>query len=335
MEGEKSLRGCPKLVTIGYSTHRPESLPFAERLMERHEAIFLEDPETPGFEIMLKDDLSIEEYLMGTDTEYPEFGRRLCRVLRRQYAKGKRILQVEPFIDELLGIHEFFADGGTPGQIAPGTPRFEVYMAEKRATGRLLEFYKASVDGDFEENVRAVMAFASADAARFRLRDKMRAETIARLACGFSSVYVEAGEIHAGLFAQLRTRMSKEARIAPTFLLAPVYRQLSGRRHIFGPGDILTLRYVFHSGADSPELRLLSARSLLYSKLLEKEEILDAAEPHPHTRNEIETIRKVDSLTMEDCETIFPAIRVSSSADARAFVDDFLANKRKKGSKSA
>jgi hypothetical protein len=38
---------------------------------------------------------------------------------------------------------------------------------------------------------------------------------------------------------------------------------------------------------------------------------------------------------MEDCETIFPAVRVSSSADARAFVDDFLASKRKKGDKSA
>ncbi len=331
MEREERLSRYRKLLTIGYSTHRPESLPFAERLMEKHDAIFLEDPETPGFESMLKSEVSVEEYLMATDTEYPEFGRRLCRVLRRQYGKAKRILQVEPFIDELLGIHEFFADGGAPGQIAPGTPRFEVYMAEKRATGRLLEFYKASVDGDFEENVRAVMAFASADAARFRLRDRMRAAAIARLAGGFSSVYVEAGEIHAGLFKQLRLRMSMETRIAPTFLLAPVYRELSGKRHIFGPGDILTLRYVFHPGANGPDLRLLAARSLLYSKLLEKEEIIDAAEPHPHTRNEIETIRKAGSLTMEDCETIFPAIRVSSSADARAFVDGFLASNRNKG----
>jgi hypothetical protein len=41
MEGEESLMGHRKLVTIGYSTHRPESLPFAEGLMEKHEAIFL------------------------------------------------------------------------------------------------------------------------------------------------------------------------------------------------------------------------------------------------------------------------------------------------------
>jgi hypothetical protein len=106
--------------------------------------------------------------------------------------------------------------------------------------------------------------------------------------------------------------------------MAPVYRELSGKRHIFGPGDILTLHYVFHPETQDPGMDLLAARSLIYSKLLEKEEMVDSSHPHPHTKNEIETIRAANALTMKDCETIFPTIRFAPSVRARKIVEDFF-----------
>ena len=179
-----------KQITIGYSTHRMESIPFAAALMASHDIIILEDPPTPGFEDMLKSEITIEQYIQNTDTEYPEFTRGQCQLIRGEYQQGKKFFQVEPFIEILLKIHEFFADGGTPDQIVPGTLSFNVYQAEKRATGRLLEFYKASMHSGFEKIVEAVKNFAKADADRFQLRDKLRAQAIEKLVTPLSLIHI-------------------------------------------------------------------------------------------------------------------------------------------------
>ena len=315
-----------KQITIGYSTHRPESLPFASELMASHDIIVLEDPPTPGFEDMLKSQITIEQYLQNTDTEYPEFAFGLCHLIREEYKQGKKIFQVDPFIENLLMIHEFFADGGSPDQIAPGTLMFNVYQAEKHATGRLLEFYKASVHSGFEKVVETVKNFAKSDAGRFQLRDKLRAHALAKLVTPFSSVYVEAGEIHIALFKELRKRLPSEVSIKPYFIMEPVYKQLSGKRHIFGPGDILTLHYIFHPHLKNPLLDILASRSLIYNKLLEKDEMINSPDSNPHTRNEVETIDKVNALNQDDCKSLFSKIRLVSSTKARRIVYEYLEN---------
>ncbi len=315
-----------KQITIGYSTHRAESLSFASGLMASHDIIVLEDPPTPGFEDMLKSEITIEQYLQNTDTEYPEFAIGLCRLVREEYKQGKKIFQVDPFIENLLMIHEFFADGGSPDQIVPGTLMFSVYQAEKHATGRLLEFYEASVHSSFEKIVETVKNFAKSDAGRFQLRDKLRAHALAKLVTPFSSVYVEAGEIHIALFKELRKRLPSEVSIKPYFLMEPVYKQLSGKRHIFGPGDILTLHYIFHPHLENPLLDILASRSLIYNKLLEKEEMINSPDSNPHTRNEVETIDRVNALNRDDCKSLFSKIRLVSSAKARQIVYQYLEN---------
>lgn len=313
-----------KQITIGYSTHRMESLPFAASLMAPHDIIVLEDPPIPGFRDMLKSEMTIEQYLENSDTEYPEFARGLCRLIREEYNKGKKIFQVEPFIENLLKIHEFFADGGSPDQIVPDTLTYDVFQAEKKATGHLLAFYQASMNSGFEEVVEAVKSFAKADAVRFQLRDKLRAQAIEKLVAPFSSVYVEAGEIHIALFKELRRLFPSEVSIKPYFLMASLYKELSGKRHLFGPGDILTLYYVFHPDLESPLLDLLASRSLIYSKLLEKEEMINSLDSNPHTRNEVETIEKVNALSWDDCKNLFTKIRLLSSAKARRVVKDYF-----------
>ena len=93
---------------------------------------------------------------------------------------------------ELIGIHEHFADGGRPSDLAPGTARHRVYEAERAATAALVAFYEVSVGGSFDETISEVKRFARADARRFALRDRLRAEAIATIVSVPGTYHIEA-----------------------------------------------------------------------------------------------------------------------------------------------
>jgi hypothetical protein len=101
-------------VSVGLCLHRPEMIPLISEAMRRHHAVFLEEPPAPGFDQMIRGELSIDDYLLPIDVEYPLFSRKMCELLQDLYAEGKAILQVEPFVESLLTIHEFFAEGHKP-----------------------------------------------------------------------------------------------------------------------------------------------------------------------------------------------------------------------------
>ncbi len=107
-------------LTLGFTVFRPETAPFATRAMAGHDLVVLEEPRTPGFEEMLAGELDVDEYLMLTDFEFPEYARAQCRTLQSLHAAGATVLQVHPWMDELVGIHEFFASGSGPGDIPTG-----------------------------------------------------------------------------------------------------------------------------------------------------------------------------------------------------------------------
>ena len=100
-----------KRITIGFSNHRPEIIGIIADLMQRREVIFLEEPPAPGLKGMLQGTLSIDDYLLPAEVEYPEFSRSMCRLLRELYQNGKKIIQVEPFLENLLAIHTLFSQG--------------------------------------------------------------------------------------------------------------------------------------------------------------------------------------------------------------------------------
>ena len=52
------------MITIGFSSHRAEIIPFARQIMEQHQIIVLEEPPHPNFADMLNGNLSIADYLM-------------------------------------------------------------------------------------------------------------------------------------------------------------------------------------------------------------------------------------------------------------------------------
>jgi hypothetical protein len=190
-------------ITLGFSVHRPEMVPLTIDLMQRHDALFLGEPPSADFNDMLQGADSVNDYLMPLDVEYPEFSRRMCYRLHKLHTEKKVIVQVEPFLEVLLGIHDFFAEGHIPDDIRKDVIEYPVYLAERNATGALLAYYLTAVLGSFEETLAGIIKFARLDAARFRLRDCRELFSLIR-----RSKTAEARQIVAGYSAGtvLRTR---------------------------------------------------------------------------------------------------------------------------------
>jgi len=305
-------------VFVGLSLHRPEMIPLISAAMRRSEAIFLEEPPAPGFDQMIRGELSVEEYLLPIDVEYPAFSREMACLLRELHAQGKKIHQVEPFIESLLHIHEFFAEGHKPDDVSENSIEFYVYRAERAATGALLAYYQTVGTGTFEETLDAIIRFARADAARFRLRDSLRAQALVSLVRQYPSSYIESGLIHYQLWRLLRDRLRPHVQVQPLFLADAALRSMGEKGHLYGPGDQLTLLYIFNPTLSQPEWeKLLAARSMIYSKILEKQELDDTSGTFQHLRDELACIRAVRQLSIDDCRQLFPLIRRASSLEAR------------------
>lgn len=305
------------MLTLGLTTYRPETIPLAEDLMATADSVWLEEPQTPGLAEMLAGELDIDTYLQLTDYGFARYAQDQCRLLRRLAAKGIAIRQVDPFMDELVRIHEFFAAGGAPEQIQEATTR-AVYEAEREWTRRLLAFYRASAEAGFDRIVATVQAFARADAARGRLRDSMRATVLCEHVDSGQAVYVEAGYIHFSLVHEL---LRRGVRPRIRFVLEPVYRRLCGRRQAVAPGDILTWWYLFHPRATGRRLDRLAAQALVYNKIVAKEELPTEQGQYPHAADEVRAIGLVHGLEYDACQEVFQQIRALPTDTARQYLE--------------
>ena len=300
-------------------------IPFTAGLMKQHEAIFLEEPPAAGFEDMLAGTLSVEDYLRPIDVEYPAFSRAMCHLLRELKAEGKQIFQVEPFLAALLDVHDFFADGHAPQDLSRDSLLYPVYAAERRATGALLAYYRTVMTGSFEESLEVIKEFARQDAARFRLRDSLRAQALERLIQPFHSGYIEAGVIHYSLWRLLRKRVSFSKDLRLVFLADQALATIGKKGHLYGPGDQLTLLYIFHPDLDQPKREaLLAARALVYAKLITKNEIAEGSDTIPHLLDELACTQMTARLSLDDCRCLFNKVRRSGTQKAHEIVDDFL-----------
>jgi hypothetical protein len=108
------------------------------------------------------------------------------------------------------------------------------------------------------------------------------------------------------------------------FLMTGVVRQLGYRRHLFGPGDLLTLYYRFHPRGRFPAVNLFAARALVYNKLILKEEIAADADTYPHTRDELEVGSVTDRLSMNDCQRLYQRVRRASTTESREILMRYL-----------
>jgi hypothetical protein len=314
------------MITIGFGSHQVETLPFAREHMERHRTIVLEEPPSPNFPAMLQGQLAVDEYLLELDSGFPEFEAQMCGLLRGLYRRGRRILQVEPYLEMLLQIHEHFAAGKTPDEVMGDAALRQVYLAEKRATGSLISYYGRSIREPFESVVEAVKEFARDDAQRLVLRERLRAAAIASAVVSGEDTYVEAGYIHYPLYRYLRQETDGAEKIRVVFLLGPIVRKLQGKRRNMGPGDILTLHYAFHGGLDEELANRLAARSLIYIKLIQKTELLPGESEAPHSEDEVTVNRLVDRLQFRDCRALFEQIRFAGRERAVELANSYVAH---------
>jgi hypothetical protein len=285
--------------------------------MENHDVIIIEEAPTPGFIDMLEKKISINEYIREGNMEFPKFSRRYYEFLRIFYQKGKKILQIEPYMERLMQIYEMFSDGKGPSDVIKISGMREVYETERKATGALLNFYESSLKASFLKVVEAVKRFARVDAERFRLRDRMRARAIAKVLPDDKNVYVEAGAIHIYLVKVLRQITGRRFRIKAEFLLEPVIKKLTGKKQVLVPGDLLTIHYILHKKADEEYETLQAARSLIYIKLLKKDEMIPSrAGQAPHVEDEIKVNELVSKLTIAQCEEMYWKIRAQGHEKA-------------------
>jgi len=312
-------------ITLGFSSHRIESLPFAKRLMENHEVIITEEAPNPKFKGMLNREISINDYISTENVEFTKFSRRMYKLLREFYQKGRTILQIEPYMEHLMQIYDMFSEGKEPSDVLKITGIREVYESERKATGALLSYYESSMRDSFPEVIGAVKRFARADAERFRLRDKMRAQAIATILPKDKMVYVEAGAMHIYLINALRKIVGKRRRITSVFLLEPVVKKLTGKSKLVAPGDLLTIHYMLCRKDNEEYETLQAARSLIYIQLLEKEEMIPTRfEKAPHVKNVITVTEMVNKLTLAQCEELYKKIRFLGRPQISELLQTFL-----------
>jgi hypothetical protein len=312
------------MITIGFSSHHLEALPYIREHMERHQAIVLEEPPSPHLQAMLDGSITINDYIMEFDSGFPEFDRQMSVLLRELHRAGARIIQVEPYLEKLLQIHELFADGKTADEVSREPEFKNVYEAEKRATGALIAYYAQSMEAPFTAVVEGVKDFARADAKRLTLRERLRAKAISSLHRSNETMYVEAGYIHYPLYRYLRRELGNRHKIRVAYLLAPVIKKLQGKRRNMGPGDILTLHYAFHGRLREELANMLAARSLIYIKLIEKEEIIPGKSETPHAEDEVRVNRLVDQLNFNQCRELFERIRLSKRAEVVELAQEYV-----------
>ncbi|GAB6111608.1 hypothetical protein [Desulfomicrobium salsuginis] len=298
----------PSSITLGFTVFRLETASFAARAMGGHDLIVLEEPRTPGFEEMLSGELPIDEYLMLTDFEFPEYAAAQCRTLQDLHARGATVMQVHPWMDELAGIHEFFAAGNGPGDIPRGGRPWAVYARERDWSAKLLAFYKAAGRKDFDIILTAVNDFAMADAAKISDMDRDRAAALANLLPAHGRAYVECGAIHHDMVG-LMIQAVGHGRVRTVHLIEEVCLTRYGRRRLIPPGDLLTFRHLLGAPRDPDQEHLLAARAVVYNRLMEKDESFESASPFPHMDAEAVVLQIVGGLGTEQCRELFGRIR--------------------------
>ncbi len=304
------------IVNIALSAHRLEAIPFYEKAWGKSDFIILEEPLCPLFKGMLAGEIKIEEYLNSKNLSFPAFSLASYKLLQKFHSKGKKVEQIDPYLERLIRLYQLIEEKKTSEEIAKIPDLKDVYQTEHLASGRLIAYYQATL-GKFDQAVAAVKEFAKADAKRISLRDRMRAEAIAEYLNNKSGyIFVEAGYIHLFLPYYLKRLLRKGWKIRSYFLLVAPARKLA--KKILGrplpyplvPGDMLTLWYIGKKRIKEELEDLLAARVLIYNKLITTEEMHPTRDlPFPHLTEEFKIKAILRPLRYEDCAKLFKVIK--------------------------
>ncbi len=258
------------------TSHRVENLPFIKREFENASVIVLEEPRNDLFYDVLEGKLGIDEYVRKLDTQFPVYTKKLMEMLRD--LEGREILQVEPYLEEVEKLRTF--NSGDE----------KVREMERKVNMAYIDYAESFLKSDFDELVEKVVRFAEADAERFVMRDRMRADAIEPA----ENQVIEAGLMHRKLAEFL------EAEIVS---IPEIIAERIGAKYLESPGNVLTQAFI---NGEEYDFNLLAARNLVFVTLVEKKEMIpDFEGDFPHFIHEQKLVRFVNKLDYEKCKKVF------------------------------
>ena len=71
----------------------------------------------------------------------------------------------------------------------------------------------------------------------------------------------------------------------------------------------------------------MAARSLIYIKLINKEELVPETSKAPHVEDEVKVNRMVDQLNFSQCRELFEQIRLAKREQAVELAQDYVERK--------
>jgi hypothetical protein len=284
-------------VLIAFVSHRVEFLPILLRLVRKCKNFVLEEPMTLELNKLLSGEMDIDEYIMWVNTPFPVYTLHLMRALLDLKNRGLKVLPVEPYLQIVEGIHEA-VEANRYDEYVKNEVVQKVLKVEREATGALIEYHEAFMSRDFDSVVEATLKFAKADAKRFVLRDKMRADKIAEIN---ENCLVEAGQIHFLLEEELKNR-AEVSNVDSVNIVEKVANTL-GIDYVKNPGNELTEIYIKEIIGEefNGDVELLAAQALIYITLVSKEEMVPEEGQFPHLLDEVKCAKIARSMSYDNC----------------------------------
>ena len=177
---------------------------------------------------------------------------RMAEILRDLHRSGIRLYQIEPFIGHLLAIHDRFADGQRPSDLPAGTV-LHTRLLGRKIGHRCLARFLHGVDRQFlRGHRRGGQTIRPCRCAALRPAGQFTGTGHGEVIIEPGSTYIEAGQIHYPIWRELRQLLPAGYPLRVHFLMSDVVRSMGYRTHLYGPGDLLTLLYRFHSRGTFP-----------------------------------------------------------------------------------
>ncbi|MEZ4579903.1 MAG: hypothetical protein R2875_18380 [Desulfobacterales bacterium] len=76
---------------------------------------------------------------------------------------------------------------------------------------------------------------------------------------------------------------------------------------------------------------LLAARSVIYSKIIHKQENTETGNLFFHLKDEMACIRRVKNLSIDNCRELFGRMRNKTTDQARQVIEQYQAESRRSG----
>lgn len=310
------------VINICFAPHWIELLAEMRKLMKSADIIILEEPANDFFKSMLDGIISVDEYIQFLSEEtfsfkpaFPLYTGQLCLILKSMHMKGKRIFQVEPYLETVEEIYKFIDEQERQGIEAKQiiseikkSQKFSLVYDHEHITYKLLLEYYNSWSKGFDNAVDALLQYSKAEAKKLILRSKMRAEKIIDILKDIdinkTNIFIESGNIHLYLYYYLHQHFGDH--VNSIYLLNVILRKLNKKQnYLIRPNDILTFMHMFNIKDDELE-RTLAARNIIRLIMINENELIPSKkQPFPKIEEEFLISRFVSSLNYNECKQLY------------------------------